>query len=112
MARINANVEFGNLLVVGGLTIAGVLLWDHNNNDGKVFSEIQSLFTKLFSKDDDTKSEDKKYTKISYEPKVSAKTSTEKAQIEKGVLFRVDGTNQKTNDEKVSAIRRKRVLFH
>ena len=78
MARVNANVELGDLLVVGGITFAGLLLWDHNKNDGKVLSTIKCSLKQLFSKDGDTKSgDDDKKSKLS-------KTSNEKPQIEGG----------------------------
>ena len=98
MAKINANVELGDLLVVGGLTFSGLWLWDHNKNDGNFFSEIKSSFKKFFSKDD-TKSDDDKKTKLD-ETKYPA---TGKAQIVNGKIPTGDGMKKKTNYKKGSA---------
>ena len=82
MARVDANVELGDLLVVGGITFAGLLLWDHNKNDGKFYGEIQSLVKQCFSKDDNTKSDDEK-SKLD-ERNVSADASSEEAENKRG----------------------------
>ena len=50
MARFNANVELGDLLVVGGLTFSGLWLWDHHSNDGKFLSVIKSSLKNSFLK--------------------------------------------------------------
>ena len=82
MAKLNVSVELGDLLVVSGIAIGSILLWDHIRNDGKEADNkdqhedncedgsfpIQPTSTRsASSKNDDTKSDDENNCKDSAE---------------------------------------------